>query len=361
MSQLLNYKALIPKQSNTMSVCTFCAPAAEVLGFAQIDRLGRDSAGQLRGFQRPQIISHIKEIRNYLGLAEAVLPNSVVVAFTRGAILKPDSISGMGELVIDTGDSDGYVVDGQQRLSALQGLQKEFEVVVSAILCRDQEELRRQFILINNTKPLPKQLIYELLPSVDGLPPRLAARSTAAAMVERLNYDEASSLRGQIKQHTNPTGTLQDTVLQRMVMNSLSDGILREYSNEPEGLDRGFHLISNFFAAVQTVFPNAWWGHKPKTSRLVHGAGIVSMGYVMEYLVARFGCFNPEHFVPYLERLAPYTAWTEGYWQVTGETLWEWNAVQNIPRHYTQLTHLLLDKLRSEIKRLTLPIGATDN
>jgi len=51
---------------------------------------------------------------------------------------------------------------------------KDFEVFVAALICTDEEELRRQFVLINNTRPLPKSLIYELLPTVDGLPHRLS-------------------------------------------------------------------------------------------------------------------------------------------------------------------------------------------
>ena len=81
------------------------------------------------------------------------------------------------------------MVDGQQRLTALSGLSKpDFEVFVSALICKDYDELRQQFVLINNTRPLPKTLIYELLPNVDGLPERFTARKFAARVVERLNF-----------------------------------------------------------------------------------------------------------------------------------------------------------------------------
>ena len=42
--------------------------------------------------------------------------------------------------------------------------EKDFEVFVSALICKDNDELQKQFILINNTRPLAKELIYELLP-----------------------------------------------------------------------------------------------------------------------------------------------------------------------------------------------------
>src|SRR3546814_13396475 len=92
----------------------------------------------------------------------------------------------------------GFVVDGQQRLSALAEVDRDFQVFVSALICRDEAELRRQFVLINNSKPLPKSLIYELLPTVDDLPARLSRRSEAADLTGRLNF-EATSLKGYIK------------------------------------------------------------------------------------------------------------------------------------------------------------------
>ena len=53
------------------------------------------------------------------------------------------------------------------------------------MVCADEAELRRQFVLINNTRPLPKSLIYELLPGVDGLPSRLSNRAFAAELTAR--------------------------------------------------------------------------------------------------------------------------------------------------------------------------------
>src|SRR5580698_9403363 len=69
------------KQSPTHEVISIAVRAAEVLQFARIDRAGRTHEGVLKGFQRPQIASHIGEIRDYLNTADAVLPNPIVVAF----------------------------------------------------------------------------------------------------------------------------------------------------------------------------------------------------------------------------------------------------------------------------------------
>src|SRR5262249_17430273 len=160
----------------------------------------------------------------------------------------------------------GFVVDGQQRLSALSQLpDKDFELFVSAVICSDEAELRRQFVLINNTRPLPKSLIYELLPTVDGLPQRLQGRAFAADLTARLNYDEQSSLRGLIHQHTNPAGNVSDNAVQRVIMRSLNDGIMRELMRRSNGPDLCFGVISEFYRAVQRVFDDDWKGKTPKT------------------------------------------------------------------------------------------------
>lgn len=342
------YQAILPKQADKFTVFAFCAKAKDILDFAHIDRIGRTEGGSLKGFQRPQVSNHIKEIRAYLAQEDAVLPNSVVVAFTSGVNIEPAQNGATATIRIMVDDATrGFIVDGQQRLSALQGLpEKDFEVFVSGILCSSEEELRKQFILINNTRPLPKTLIYELLPTVDGLPHRLSSRAAAAALVERLNYDENSSLHGQIHQHTNPTGIIKDTVVQKLIMNSLSDGALRELSRDDEAEEKQFELISNFFHAVQGTFPEAWKGQKPKTSRLVHSCGIMAMGFVMEHIFALTHSTRTESFVPFLEKLQSKCAWTKGNWQFGEDYQRPWNSLQFVPRDYLELSQYLLRRIK---------------
>ncbi|MDA7686507.1 DGQHR domain-containing protein DpdB [Pseudomonadales bacterium] len=342
------YTAILPKQSKQFTVFSFCAKAKDILEFAQIDRIGRDEDGQLKGFQRPQVASHINEIRSYLSKDEAVLPNSVVVAFTSGVTVKRNKSTGTAQVSISTKEEDqGFIVDGQQRLTALSGLPyKDFEVFVSCILCSNEEELRKQFILINNTRPLPKALIYELLPSVDGLPHRLSSRSSAAGLVERLNFDEESSLHGQINQHTNPSGILKDTVMQKIIMNSLNDGALRELSRSKNGDEKQFQLLSDFFKAVQETFPEAWVDKKPKTSRLVHSAGLISIGFVMEHIYSSSKNPSLKEFKQQLAILKEHCAWTEGYWEFGDDNRRPWNGLQFVPRDYLELTQYLIRLLK---------------
>lgn len=357
--QLLHYDVIMPRQSQALLVFTFAAPATDVGRFARVQRAGRDDTGTLHGFQRPQIANHIREIRDYLEKPNAILPNPIVVAFTGAATLEPfcllngDSNDSFGRLTIDVSKGPpGWIVDGQQRFTALSELRgREFEVLVSGFICDSLEELQKQFILINNTRPLPKPLVYELLPQVSDLPPRLSNRSQAALMTEALNYRPGSSLRGLIRQQTNPKGVIRDTVVQRVIMNSLTDGALRLYADDNAVLlERGSQLISEFFHAVRYVFAEDWEGKTPKTSRLVHGAGIIAMGYVMEALHVMTGAEDRDGFSRGLRHLKGRTAWTSGEWEFGGERR-RWNGLQNVPSDIRHLSLYLVQELKRSLPR----------
>lgn len=352
MTKKLKFTALVPDQANAAQVAFFISTAADVAKIARIDRLSRDQEGTPSGFQRPQIAGHIREIGDYLSKPDAILANPIVLGFVGGASIKKN-VAGTYDLTIDISKgAPGWIVDGQQRFSALTEIgRSDFQVPVSAFICKTEEELRRQFILINNTKPLPKGLIYELLPAVGGLPFRYESRAEAARLVEALNYRNGSSLRGMVHGQTNPAGIIKDTILQRLLMNSLSDGALRMYQSDSKLLhSKGVDLISEYFHAVKHVFHDAWGGHTPKTSRLLHGVGVTAMGYVMEYLHSSTGATKREHFIRPLTELRMVTAWTEGEW-VLGTERRRWNSLQNLSVDWKLLSFYLVQKTQEIVER----------
>lgn len=356
-----NYIAVRAKQAKDKFVFSFPAFPEDILSFASIEGVKRHEDGQLDGFQRHQIGPHIKEIRKYLDRSDAILPNAIIVAFLDGVTIKerPDGLLDV-TISSDPEKKPGLIVDGQQRISALNGsTRKDFEVFVSCIVCDDYNELRQQFILINNSKPLPKTLIYELLPNVEGLPERFSSRSFAAGMVEKLNYRKESVFYGLIKQHTNSSGKLSDMALQKLVMESSSNGaihtFIQEYpSLDPDSIDtienKSFNLINTFFMAVKEVFPEAWENATPTISRLVHGAGLVSMGFVMELLFVTYGEVSKEKFIQGLHLIKPKTAWTSGHWSFSSEDQRPWNRIQNTNSDIDLLTNFLIRNLRNALK-----------
>jgi DGQHR domain-containing protein len=280
------------------------------------------------------------------------LPNAVIVAFIDGATVK-DRGQGIVEVKIDVANGKpGFVVDGQQRLTALAGIDKPgFQVFVSALVCKDYNELRQQFVLINNTRPLPKSLIYELLPTVDGLPERFTARKFSAKVVDRLNFTKGSSLFGEIRQHTNPAGMISDTAMQKLIMNSASDGAIREFYQFDDREERAYQLVHQFFRAVREVFGPEWTGMSPRLSRLRHGAGIVAMGFVMDLLYSSEGAIEKRQFERGLQLLQPRTAWTSGQWPLETNDCRPWNGIQNTPSDIDLLTRYLVSTLKRALRK----------
>lgn len=346
----IRFPALSPKQPSTAKVAVFVATASEIEMIAKIERLARSTEGVASGFQRPKVAAHIREIAAYLRADDAMLANSIVLGFVRGAELRTTKTGG-NELVIDTSQgAPGLIVDGQQRFTALMDAKRsDFQVPVSAFICESVEELHSQFILINNTKPLPRGLIDELLPTAKHYPHRYSARGEASTLIEALNYKRGSSLRGMIQRQTNPDGVIADSSLGKLIKHSLSDGALRLYRHDPEQLSRvGVDLISEYFHAVRHVFRDAWDGHTPKTSRLLHGVGIVSMGFVMEYIHVATGATKREQFIGPLTALRSITAWTEGEWELGPERR-RWNSLQNVSSEWKVLAYYLVRHVQQSL------------
>lgn len=292
-----------------------------------------------------------------------MLPNAIVVAFDGSVHFKahsrngnkdaPFSRSGVLEIPIQEeiaeADKPGWIVDGQQRAAALRDARVDgFPVCVVGFIADGLEEQRQQFILVNATKPLPKGLIYELLPSTEGkLPLALQRRRHPALLSERLNFDEDSPLQGMIRTPTNGTGVIADNSMLKMIENSISDGVLYLYDDIEEQLN----VLRQFWSAVKEVFPDAW-GELPRKSRLMHGAGIISMGFLMDTIADRHRRtrdLTAKLFAKDLEPLRDVCRWTEGHWEFGEDNTLKWNEVQNVPRHIQLLSNYLLIQYRQKV------------
>jgi DGQHR domain-containing protein len=330
--------------------------------FTAVSRVARDDANAVTGYQRPEVLSHISQIRKYLESDNPMLPNAIVVAFDRSVVFEsrePPSPTGrVGSLHIpipegDDGEKPGLIVDGQQRTAAIrEAAIKRFPVFAVGFIARDEDEQREQFVLVNSTKPLPKGLLYELLPSIDApLPDALARRKLPAVLLNRLNHDEDSPFLGMVSTPTSPKGVVKDNSLLRMIENSLSDGALFRFRDPVSSHcdnDRAIAVLKNFWSAVQCVFPRAW-GLPPKKSRLMHGAGIVSLGFVMDAIADRHRGRRVATRLQFLEGIGPlvdHCRWTDGFWDFGPRRHVKWCDLQNTPSHIQQLTDHLLALMR---------------
>ena len=370
MGEVSNYELRFPAlevlQGPGRKLYTFAVDGKELSKFTTVSRVRREDR-QIEGYQRPEVMAHVSAIRTYIESERPMIPNAIVVAFDTRVRFEPNGgpepggFVTPGTLIVPVDESlpdeekPGWIVDGQQRSAAVREADVDsFPLCITAFITASDGEQRAQFILVNSTKPLPKGLIYELLPTTEGpLPPALMRKRFPAFIVERLNFDDDSPFYQLIQTPTTPEGIVKGDSILRMLENSLSDGCLYHY-RDPEGgtgdIESMLKVLKPFWRAVHIVFNEAW-GLPPRRSRLMHGVGIASVGYLMDAIaegyVAQGTVPKESDYVAELELLRADCSWTEGYWYFGEESLRRWNELQNTSKDIKLLTgHLLREYQR---------------
>ncbi len=361
--QELVVRALHTTQGEGLDVYAFFIKGGDIVRVADISRIERDAADELKGFQRPEIRQHVKGIVDYLNQGEVLFPNAIILALapdvkfvaSRGSKPAGDSrVSESGTLTLPIyaeGQRVAWIVDGQQRSIALsQARHKELAVPVIGFVSDQLSVQREQFILVNKAKPLPTRLINELLPETATfvLPRDLVARKVPAELVSTLNQDPASPFFRLVKRASDRGASgavVTDTALLSLIKSSLSNPLGALAPFKSVGREGGgdvtsmYRLLTTYWSAVKAVFPEAW-GKDPKQSRLMHSAGLMAMGLLMDAIYARL---TPDSEVAAvqreLEKVAPYCRWTKGTWETLGLA---WNEVQNTPPHVKKLQDALV-------------------
>jgi len=363
-----NQKALVVRALHTtqgegLDVYAFFIKGADIVRVADISRIERDATDALKGFQRPEIRQHVKGIVDYLNQGDVLFPNAIILAMSpdvkfaasRGTRPTGDArVSESGTLTLpiyDEGQRVAWIVDGQQRAIALsQAQHRNLAVPVIGFVSDKLSVQREQFILVNKAKPLPTRLINELLPETSAivLPRDLVARKVPTELVNLLNQDPASPFYRLLKRASDRASSgavVTDTALVTVVKNSLSNplgalapfkSIGREGSGDIEGM---YRILCTYWTAVKAVFPDSW-GKDPKQSRLMHSAGLLAMGLLMDAVYARLA---PDADVPTvqreIEKVAPMCRWSKGTWDTLGMA---WNDIQNTTPHVKKLQDALV-------------------
>jgi DGQHR domain-containing protein len=367
-TRTLSFPALEIRQGRNRTLYSFAANGKDVHSFAAISRIRRENEGGLYGYQRPEVISHIAEIKRYLESTDPMIPNAIVIAFDKRVRFEPSENPAEGSycrpgilsIPIEDGvadcDKPGWIVDGQQRMAAIREASvNAFPICITGFIARDEQEQKEQFILVNSTKPLPKGLIYELLPTTQmKLPLMLEKRRFPAHLTNRLNYDPDSPFKGKIRTATNGDGVVQDNSVLKMLENSLSDGVLYRYRDPETGsgdADAMLRVVKAFWDATSDTFKEAW-SLPPARSRLVHGAGIVSMGFIMDAIGDRFFSdreLSREQFYSDLQPLSSVCRWTSGYWDFGPGAQRKWNEIQNTSKDIKMLANYLMVQYRASV------------
>jgi DGQHR domain-containing protein len=357
-------RALRILQNDDMPLYLFALAAEEVDLVADVARIGRDEAGRLIGYQRPEKRKHVKQIQDYLDSAHVLFPNGLILALPQEVRFKSSrgpgasdglAVSGTLEIPVSNG-TDGprpaWIVDGQQRSLALARTKnRRLPVPVAGFVAADLELQREQFLRVNTVQPLPSNLVTELLPEIARVPSsRMSTRKLPSALVDMLNQDPDSPFFQLIRRASSTVegkrgAVVTDTGLVEALKESLESpsGVLFPYRNIAAGTTDTAGIRSvliTYWSAVRNTFPDAW-AKPPSQSRLMGGVGIRAMGRLMERVMAHVDISDPACVTQAeaeLALVAGVCCWTKGVWTELGLP---WDELQNTPRHISALSNFL--------------------
>jgi DGQHR domain-containing protein len=360
-NRTIRVNALRVKQRPDVPVYVFGIEGRLVYQLASVSYAQRTKDGVLTGYQRGAVQRHIGDILSYLGEGGAILPNAIVVAFDSRVSFEalkgtqPSEWGTFGHLSIPLMSNGsqtkaGWIVDGQQRATALAKLdpKRSFPVVVVAFQSDSQELQREQFLLVNRTKPLPRDLLNEILPEVRvSLPKNLEKQRVAARVLASLRFDAASPFAGRVRGlgGGGDRANISQSALLAVIQDSIKKkGVLFDYYDSAEqkhdiaGMARALNV---FFEGVARTWPDAW-SADPKASRLVHGVGIVALGHLMDRVLPDIDLHSQRAASVVenrLSRIRSRCAWMSGRWPTLGCA---WNELQNTSQDKARLTDYLL-------------------
>lgn len=363
-ARVLAKRALCITQGAGAPLYMLSLTAGEIMQVADISGASRNDLGELIGYQRPQIRQHIQEITDYLDSDQPLIPNPIIIALpssvrftqSRGPNVNDGSaVSGTLEILLprEGVSKPGWIVDGRQRAFAwAMAKRQDFPLPVSAFIADSVEVQPDQFLRINNTRPMGREVITELLPKT-GTPllPRLSLRQIPSALCDMLNSREDSPFCGLIRRPT----TSKDLHKKAVIIDTSLIQAFEESLRSPSGCLFQYHDLSSgdadyismwsalvlYWTAVKDIFPLAW-GKPASQSRLMHGAGIRAVARLMDRIMASIDAGQPgarEQVNADLALLTPHCHWTDGTWE---ELELRWDEIQNVPRHIHELSSFLI-------------------
>ena len=278
-------------------IYSFFIPGEDILKIADIQRVERAKDGELKGFQRRGIQTHVKSIREYLNKTDIIFLHAITLSFSSDITFKQSrgpspegvdskSIPGILSIpVFEEGRKCALIIDGQQRTLALsESDNKDILVPVVGFVTDNVNTQREQFLLLNKGRPLESRLLNEIIAETDVVLPRqLAKRKVPSRLCDALDRTPNSPFYGIISRYSDQkdkksAAVVRDTAIQNMINQSFSNPLGALYNfkgstTQPADLKAMYDSLVSFWSIVKEVFPDAW-GKDPRKSRLMHSAGI---------------------------------------------------------------------------------------
>lgn len=222
------------------------------------------------GIQRDLDKKRIDDIGIYVSMPTTVLPNNVIIDFTHEVKFAP-KVDSLGEIIFPDDEGHfGNILDGQHRLSGIVGsnsTQKDLVIPVTGLMLDDANLAARIFADINsNQKPVSKVLLVSIQRQLGALPER---SDLAAAILEKLNAEDKSPLKGRVKMYQDEKGKYLNNA---QMINLLQDMLSPSKTLYHLGTDSASLMLINYLNAVKSIFPDAW--NDPKKFYLTRPAGL---------------------------------------------------------------------------------------
>ncbi|MDY7231538.1 DGQHR domain-containing protein [Hyalangium rubrum] len=294
----------------------FTCEARLIRSIARIDRL--DSLAGT-GNQRGEIEKHVAEIAQ--GISNGTqIPNSVLLVLQEDRVVEPEAEDEAPESFIRIKplsefttvpiphqanmmaqrfrtveldfpfrraafdeEKSAVLVDGQQRTAALALVDvdkvKAFQISVNANV-GDADAAKRVFMIANSTQKIETQFSRALLASMDDQSVGYLQKERARALAAKaLALDDPSSPFKGLIQYPGVKNDKRPPI----AYNSLFQ-VVSTFANSSvdfgENPERLASVVKRSYELVKKVWPVAW-GQKPKDSRLMHGAGLRAMAFLL--------------------------------------------------------------------------------
>ncbi|MFC2974478.1 DGQHR domain-containing protein [Azotobacter bryophylli] len=232
----------------TFYTCTIKAP--EIIHRLAIRRRSDSSDG----IQRDDDRKRVRDIGNYLGTPDAIIPTPIIVSAYENCIKLTDThleISENEKII-------GHILDGQHRVLGLketpESILEEIELLIVFVFGIDTYSEATIFTTINsNQKQVSKSLIYDLF----ALDPKRSKERVCHEIVKSLNDDPLSPFHKRIKilgKKIEDTESLsQSAFIDQLLktINKKSSSLIKYYEKEEDWVLR--KLIINCFKAIDNA------------------------------------------------------------------------------------------------------------
>jgi DGQHR domain-containing protein len=196
-----------------------------------VDRLSiRRRSSHADGIQRDLASKRIREISDYLLMADAILPTPLVVCVESAELYMDQHGHHIMQIPTQAGLAWGEIIDGQHRYEGLQKARSfdDYEIPVCIFVDLRIEDKAAVFSTINSTQvKVPKSYIYDLFDYTDANTPAKFGHDVC----KTLNYDERGPLSRRIKmlgRKLNDTEVLSQGALVDAIIPLISDNESRD-------------------------------------------------------------------------------------------------------------------------------------